>query len=45
MPAAELVRAFFAGIDRFVAELMKDSERAVVANRRLEELRANGVYD
>ena len=45
IPAAELVRAFFAGIDRFVAELMKDSERAVVANRRLEELRANGVYD
>ncbi len=43
--ATELAQAFFAGIDRFLCELMNDSARAAAANRRLEELKATGAYD
>jgi hypothetical protein len=43
--AVEIAQAFFAGIDRFLCELMYDSARAAVANRRFEELRATGAYD
>ena len=38
----ELVRAFFAGVDQFLVDLAKDPEKAETANRRLEELEANG---
>jgi hypothetical protein len=38
VPVAELVRAFFAGVDRFLAELALDPERTNAANRRMEEL-------
>jgi hypothetical protein len=34
----ELVRAYFAGVDRFLAELAVDPERADTANRRMAEL-------
>lgn len=43
--ATELAHAFFAGIDRFLCELMNDPARVAVANRRLEELKATGAYD
>lgn len=45
VPAIELVRAFLAGVDQFLAELADDAQRAEVANGRLEELRVNGAYD
>lgn len=45
VPAIKLVRAFFAGMDMFLAELADDAERAEIANRRLGELRTNSAYD
>lgn len=38
VPAAELVRAFFAGVNQFFAELSGDIERAEVANTRLDTI-------
>jgi hypothetical protein len=38
VPVAELVRAYFAGVDRFLAELALDPERADAANGRMEHL-------
>src|SRR5215469_4625603 len=40
----ELVRAFFTGVDQFLAELALDETRAALANRRLEELWREGTY-
>ncbi len=41
---AELVSAFFGGVDQFLADLANDTDRAEIARRRLEELAANGIY-
>ncbi len=42
--AEEPANAFVAGVDQFLADIAVDAERANIANRRLEELRANGPY-